>query len=206
MVDLNMQLSENFTLGEFLRSDTAEKHVGIVEQQYNPPEEIIDNLSYLCTHTLQPIRDKLGAPMKITSGYRCKPLNDLVGSTDRSQHLVGQAADVQLSVTFNKNTRYLNAANKIRSRVKILTGRELRDDVNANFYLFCYVCLQLEQLNIDQVIHEFGSGLGKPAWVHIASSSGGRDTRQILTLGKYLDGGRETPDLITALNYGTQAN
>ena len=203
MANLGMRLSKNFTLGEFLRSATAERHENIVEQQYNPPEEIVANLTYLCTQTLQPIRELLGAPMKITSGYRCKPLNDLVGSSDRSQHLKGQAADVQMSASFLKNSRFLKAKNKIRARVRTLTGNDLRDDVNANFYLFCYLCIRLENLDIDQVIHEYGAGLGNPGWVHIASSPGDRDKRQILALGRYLDGGKDKPDLISALNYGT---
>jgi peptidase M15-like protein len=203
MVDINKRLSKNFTLGEFLRSATAERHEKIVEQQYNPPQEVIANLTYLCTQTLQPIRELLGAPMKITSGYRCKLLNDLVGSSDRSQHLKGQAADVQMSASFLKNTAYLKAKNRIRERVKSLTGNEIRGDVNSNFYLFSYICIRLEGLDIDQVIHEYGSGLGNPGWVHVSNSPGDRDKRQILALGRYLDAGKDLPDLIKALNYGT---
>ena len=203
MFDLSTRLSKNFTLGEFLRSATAERHEEIVEEQYNPPEVIVANLTYLCTQTLQPIREILGAPMKITSGYRCKPLNDLVGSSDRSQHLRGQAADVQLSASFLKSRQYLRAKNKIKARVHTLTGNSLRDDVNANFYLFCYICIRLEHLDIDQVIHEYGAGLGQPGWIHVSSSPGNRDKRQILALGRYLENRRDGPDLIRALNYGT---
>jgi len=203
MADLNMRLSKNFILGEFLRSATAERYPKIVEEQNNPSEEIIDSLQYLCKNTLQPLREILGAPMKITSGYRCKSLNDLVGSSDRSQHLKGQAADVQMSASFLKAKRFLKAKNKIRVRVKSLTGNGMRDDLNSNFYLFAYICIRLEGLDIDQVIHEYGSGLGQPGWVHIASSMGSRDKRQILALGRYLDNGKDKPDLITALNYGT---
>lgn len=203
MANLNMRLSKNFTLGEFLRSATAERYEKIVEEQNNPSEEIIDSLQYLCKNTLQPLREILGAPMKITSGYRCKSLNDLVGSSDRSQHLKGQAADVQMSASFLKAKRFLKAKNKIKARVRSLTGNDLRDDLNSNFYLFCYICIRLEGLDIDQVIHEYGAGLGQPGWVHIASSVGNRDKRQILALGRYLEKGRDKPDLITALNYGT---
>ncbi len=203
MADLRMPLSENFTLGEFLRSATAERHEDIVEQQYNPSGEVIESLKYLCVNTLQPIRDKLRAPMKITSGYRCKPLNDLVGSSDRSQHLKGEAADVQLSASFLNSRRFLNEKNKIKARVKSLTGNDLRDDVNSNFYLFCYICIRLEHLDIDQVIHEYGAAKGNPGWIHVSSSKSNRDKRQILALGRYLESKRDTPGLIAALNYGT---
>jgi len=203
MVDLNLRLSKNFTLGEFLRSSTAERQEAVFKEQNNPPQEVIASLQYLCTKTLQPLREKLGAPMKITSGYRCKTLNDLVGSSDRSQHLKGQAADVQLSAAFIKSPRYMKAKNRIKERVKSLTGNELRDEVNANFYLFSYISIRLNGLDIDQVIHEYGKSLGEPGWVHIASSEGDRNKRQILALGRYLENGKDKPDLIGALNYGT---
>jgi len=203
MANLDLRLSKNFTLGEFLRSSTAERHEKIAIEQNDPSEEVIDNLRYLCANTLQPLRERLGAPMKITSGYRCKSLNDLVGSTDRSQHLKGQAADVQLSAAFVKSARFLKAKNRIIARVKSLTGNDLREDANSNFYLFSYICIRLEGLDIDQVIHEYGEKLGKPGWVHVASSEGERNRRQILALGRYLDGGKDKPDLIGALNYGT---
>lgn len=203
MANVNTRLSPHFTLGEFLRSATAERHDHIVKQQYDPSEEVVANLTYLCSTTLEPIRDILGAPMKITSGYRCKPLNDLVGSTDASQHLKGQAADIQLSASFLRASRFQTMRNKIRYKVKELTGKPLRHDINANFYLFCYICLRLEKLDIDQVIHEYGPAAGQPGWIHIAASPSERDKRQIVAFGRYLDGGKAKPDLVRALNYGT---
>jgi hypothetical protein len=204
MTNLDLKLSKNFRLIEFLRSATAERHTDIIEQQYNPPEEVIANLAYLCTQTLQPIRDILGVPLSITSGYRCPALNTMIGSSKTSQHLKGQAVDVQLSATFLTHPSYTDIRRKIESRIKALTGKAIRPDANANFYLFSYVCLRLEHLDIDQVIHEYGNGLGAPGWVHIASSAGERNKRQILALGRYLENGKDLPGLVDALNYGTQ--
>lgn len=204
MADLNTKLSKNFSLGEFLYSATAERHNDIVAVQYAPSEEIIENLQYLCKKVLQPVRDKLGVPMKITSGYRCKLLNDLVGSSDSSQHLVGQAADVQMSETLLSDQRYREIKNKIKRRVKSLTGQVLRDDVNANFYLFSYICIRMEFLDIDQVIHEYGEARGRPGWIHVAAAADARDKREIVAFGRYLEGGKDKPDLIKALKYGTE--
>ena len=47
MIDLSMPLSENFTLGELLLSDTAERNEDLKLEQYNPPPEIVENLQYL---------------------------------------------------------------------------------------------------------------------------------------------------------------
>jgi len=43
---------------------------------------------------LDQVREYVGNPMTITSGYRCKKHNDSLGSTDKSQHRKGTAADV----------------------------------------------------------------------------------------------------------------
>lgn len=43
---------------------------------------------------LDPLRAKYGAPIFVTSGYRCPQLNRLVGGSNTSQHLLGTAADV----------------------------------------------------------------------------------------------------------------
>ena len=83
-------LSPHFCLDEFTKSSTAIKH-GI---QNNPPQEAVENLKRLCQGSLEPLREELGLPMVITSGFRTKTLNDLLAhSSERSQHMQGQAAD-----------------------------------------------------------------------------------------------------------------
>ena len=86
----NILLSPHFCLDEFTKSSTAIKH-GI---QNNPPQEAVENLRRLCANTLEPLREELGLPVVITSGFRSKALNDLLAhSSERSQHMQGQAAD-----------------------------------------------------------------------------------------------------------------
>lgn len=88
-----MNLTKNFTLEELIYSDTA-KQYGI---DNTPDDTAIANLKALCENVLQPIRDKLGKPMNITSGYRCAALNSKVKGAANSQHLKGQAADFTVS-------------------------------------------------------------------------------------------------------------
>lgn len=85
-------LSPNFTLAE-LTASTAARRYGI---DNTPNEEECENLRSLCRNTLQPCRDLLALPMLITSGFRCKELNRLVGGARHSQHLYGQAADFEV--------------------------------------------------------------------------------------------------------------
>ena len=59
-----------------------------------PTEEAVANLRRLCENTLEPLRESLEVPVHITSGFRTRALNDLLAhSSDRSQHMAGQAAD-----------------------------------------------------------------------------------------------------------------
>jgi len=45
---------------------------------------------------------------------------------------------------------------------------------------------RLRDFDVDQLIHEFGLGGGRPAWVHIAASPGAGNKGQILALGNKL--------------------
>lgn len=86
----NIQLTPHFELREFTESATARKH-GIVNE---PPAEAVENLKALCFHTLEPLREAMGLPIIINSGYRCKALNELLlHHARKSQHMSGCAAD-----------------------------------------------------------------------------------------------------------------
>ena len=89
-----MKLSKNFTLEEFIRSSTADR-MGI--DNVPKDEKVIKNLRNLCLETLQPLRDYVGAPVHINSGYRCKELNEAVGGVKNSQHCRGEAADIRIA-------------------------------------------------------------------------------------------------------------
>lgn len=86
----NISLSPHFCLDEFTKSSTAMKH-GIKNE---PASEQVDNLRALCQGCLEPLSEALGLPVVITSGYRTKALNNMLAhSSERSQHMLGQAAD-----------------------------------------------------------------------------------------------------------------
>jgi hypothetical protein len=85
-----MRLSENFTLREITRSNTA-KRLGIENE---PTKEHLKNIQSLVTNVLQPLRSSVGA-VRISSGYRNSQLNRAIGGSSKSQHCKGQAADIQ---------------------------------------------------------------------------------------------------------------
>lgn len=80
-----------FTINELCHSDKAIA-LGI---ENKPNEEIKSHLVQLVEELLDPLRDAWGAPIKVTSGYRCAKLNSVLkGSSPTSAHLVGYAADL----------------------------------------------------------------------------------------------------------------
>lgn len=168
------KLSNNFPLADHLKSSKAIE-LGVVEEQNNPPVEVIEKLTYHANKTLQPTRDYLAVPMNVTSGWRCKSVNDSVGSTDRSQHLLGEATDVKLSSRFLKSDKREEMDNLIES----ICGSRPRSNVNANYYMFAYFIINMKKLDIDQVIHEYGTD-GLPVWIHVASSE--RQDRRRITI------------------------
>ena len=177
-------LSRNFKLKEFFYSDIAERSPGLKREQYNPPFNVIENLEYLVRTALQPLRDALGYPIQITSGYRARSLNELVGGSTRSQHCAGEAADCTLSDNFLSDPHSVEVRDHISGEFKRITGLSPEGKVNANFFLWAFCSLNLERFDIDQVIHEYGDDYGRPAWVHI-SASRRQNRRQIVLIGEY---------------------
>lgn len=76
--------TKNFSQSELEKSSKAEKN----KIDNRIPSEYLNNAQELL-NGLQSIRDALGKPIKITSGYRCEKLNRLVGGVHNSSHLKG---------------------------------------------------------------------------------------------------------------------
>lgn len=86
-----MKLSENFTMAEFIKSDTA-KREGI---DNTPEGEHLENAKALFENVVQKVRDHFG-PTVLNSGYRCPELNQAVRGSKTSQHCKGEAADIEV--------------------------------------------------------------------------------------------------------------
>ncbi len=93
----NMNLSKNLTLAEAIKSTSATQ-MGI---NNNPPPEIIETMKLTAEKVFQPLRDKLGA-IKVTSFYRSPQLNRAIKGSSVSQHLKGEAIDMQGVSVSNK--------------------------------------------------------------------------------------------------------
>tara|TARA_Y100000004_G_C8761145_1_gene346592 strand:+ start:80 stop:610 length:531 start_codon:yes stop_codon:yes gene_type:complete len=159
-----MRISKNFTLAELTKSNTATR-LGISN---TPDKEGIHKLRLLATELLQPIRDCLSAPLRISSGYRSESLNKAIGGSFKldengnyvalSQHCKCEAVDLQFVKRGSMdNMKIFNAI--------VTLG-----------------------LDFDQLILEFGGATAEkdsdnPDWVHISWKITG-NRRQILVAYK----------------------
>ena len=81
---------KHFSVSELTSSATAQRE-GIDNR---PTESAYHLLHVLVEQLLDPIREAWGAPIVVSSGYRCKELNALVGGAQYSHHILGCAADI----------------------------------------------------------------------------------------------------------------
>ena len=79
-----MQLTANFKLSEFRCKDGTDV-----------PEELIDHVQLLCEN-LQVLRDHIGKPIRVISGYRSPKYNRRIGGAKKSQHMLAKAADIKV--------------------------------------------------------------------------------------------------------------
>lgn len=79
-----MKLSENFSLWEFKCRDGTDV-----------PEEYMANVQKL-VENLQVLRDVIGKPIRVISGYRSPKYNRRIGGARRSQHMLAKAADIKI--------------------------------------------------------------------------------------------------------------
>lgn len=136
-------LSTNFSLEEFLKSETAER-LGI---DNSPSDNVVNHLEHLVQKVLQPARDhfknKFGDVfIKVNSGYRNKKLSEAVGSSTKSFHYYGMAADVELWI--KNGTTWME----------------------SNALLYFYI---KDNLPFTELVWEYGNDKN-PSWVHVALS------------------------------------
>ena len=84
-----MQLTEHFSLEELTHTDHR-------EFDNTPNESELANIKRLAEF-LEALKAVLGGkPIMVNSAFRCKQVNDAVGSKDTSQHRIGCAADIRV--------------------------------------------------------------------------------------------------------------
>lgn len=81
-----------FTIAELSKSDTA----AAKKLDNTPTEQAKTNLTELVDNVLDPLREKYGKPIRVSSGYRSPEVNRSVNGAKSSQHALGEAADITI--------------------------------------------------------------------------------------------------------------
>lgn len=151
-----MQLTEHFTLEEFTFSSTA-KARGIDNTVSS--QRVIENLRNLCEQVLEPLRSYANQPITISSGYRCKALNKVVGGARNSQHMTGEAADIHIPLYDFKDSTgsRLTDIETAREWMQWLTDNTdfdqlILETMNRKIFWIHVSCKRNRSLNRHQVI------------------------------------------------------
>lgn len=139
-----------FTIYELTKSSTAER----LNINNTPNSAIRANLIALIEKVLDPLREKWGMPIIVTSGYRCDALNRAVGGATNSQHRNGEAADI----------------------------RTVSDSREDNMKLL--KCLLRSGIVFDQVICEYPDAQGRPDWIHVSFKRNGMNRKNKITANR----------------------
>lgn len=127
-------LSTHFTLEEMTRSAKA-MALGVDNL---PDEKSRANLVKLCREILEPLREAYGAPLIISSGYRSRAVNQAVKGSRTSQHITGEAADINLGAN---NRKLFSIAKKLMDSGRIRVGQLIWEYGNTQNPAWVHVSL-----------------------------------------------------------------
>lgn len=140
-------ISKHITYSEGTKSITA-LNKGL---DNTPNEDQLANMKVLADAIFEPLREGLGnKPINIAIFFRSPAVNKAVGGSKKSQHMSGQAMDID-------NDVYINGP----------TNKEIFDYIKDN-------------LEFDQLINEFPNDQGNPSWVHVSFNKAGNRNQVLI--------------------------
>ena len=93
------KISKYICYGEIIRSDSA-RRLGLSNE---PDETTIAKIKLLCNNVFDKAREHFGVPIFVSSCFRSPEVNKAVGGQTKSQHMRGEAIDIDCDV-FGKVT------------------------------------------------------------------------------------------------------
>ena len=142
-----------FSISELTASATALRE-GIDNR---PPTSTYHLLHVLVDQLLDPIREAWGEPIVVSSGYRCKELNTLIGGAKNSHHMLGCAADITAPLLSPQGGKKSFAMSE---HLPLGGGRE---GANRRLFKLIQQMQQEGQIRFTQLIWE-----GDGRWIHIS--------------------------------------
>jgi subtilisin family serine protease len=144
-------LSTNFTAGELAARRLDNRGEKAPYARISP--ELVERL--------QELRERLGAPITITSGYRYPALNDDVDGANSSQHMAGRAADISSGAATPLELARL-ALEVFDCEMGIGLGRNIiHVDVRGELASWTYTGAAMTEPEFDAWVRETCAELGK---------------------------------------------
>ena len=126
-------ISKHVSMKEATRSVTALR-LGLDNA---PTEEHLDNMKLLASKIFEPLRSWVGGPIRINSFYRGPELNKAIGGSTKSQHMIGQAMDIDDTYGHKTNAEMFNYIRGNLDFDQMIW--EFGDDDNPNWVHISYV-------------------------------------------------------------------
>ena len=142
------RVSEHISFLEATKSEAAIRH-GLTNI---PDDETFSRMKLVAQMIFEPLRIWHGKPVGISSFFRSKAVNLIIGGAENSQHVTGEAIDIDADIYQNGIT---------------------------NSDIFNYIA---DNLDYDQLIAEGENTDGTPAWVHASYRTSPENRRQKLRI------------------------
>jgi hypothetical protein len=113
---------------------TTAKRLGL---DNTPTEADIKNMELICEKIFEPLRAHVNGPIKINSFYRGPVLNKAIGGSKSSQHMTGQAMDIDDKYSYMSNADMYKFIKNNLDFDQIIW--EFGDDDNPNWIHVSYV-------------------------------------------------------------------
>lgn len=157
-----------FSFDEFEDSSTAKEH-GI--DNTIPNITVKTNIRTLVGAILDPLRELVGVPIYVTSGYRCNELNKVLKGSKNSQHMKGEAADI------TTNDKYGNMVMVI----ELLCGHYMGEADPELYEIDLQLAKTVDFFDFDQLImYRLTKDKTTFAWLHVSHKQKGGNRRQVM--------------------------
>tara|TARA_R100000655_G_C2893602_1_gene177529 strand:- start:28 stop:549 length:522 start_codon:yes stop_codon:yes gene_type:complete len=147
-----VKISKNFSLGEICKSDAATRG----GWENDPGEDELISITALIHQCIQPIRDKVGRPIRVNSCYRNLQTNRAIGSGDGSSH------------------RALNGFAAIDFEIMGFDNKELAIEIVKFLPAWSDLILEFYNEKIKDPVKRADSG-----WIHLSYNRMGDNKKQI---------------------------
>ena len=115
------------------------------------PPEARQNIEALVANVLDPLREAYGKPIYVNSGYRCEKHNKAVGGVPKSQHMLGQAADISVK------SEKLKVKSELDELARIIVSQG-RFDQLIIYPAFLHVSYKRSGVNRHKVLRKTATG------------------------------------------------